>query len=106
LSEVRWPGVGEFNTEEGHKIWYIGDEKHKEKGVAFMVHKAMTGSVIACEPRSSRMISIRLAATPKNITIIQVYGPTCTHTDEDIEEFYQNLDSLINTTPKKDILVA
>ena len=39
LGEVRWPGVGDIFTDEGHKVWYIGEERKKEKGVAFLVHK-------------------------------------------------------------------
>ena len=75
LSEVRWPGTGEVDTEEGHKTWYIGEEKNKEKGVAIMVYKDMKDSVITCEPKSSRMISIRLAGTPQNITMCAYTHP-------------------------------
>jgi len=40
LAEVRWPGVGEMRTEEGHKLWNIGEERKSERGVAFLIHKA------------------------------------------------------------------
>ena len=44
-------------------------------------------------------------ATPFNISIIQVYAPTTDHTDEDIETFYNELQSSISKISKKDILV-
>ena len=106
LAEVRWTGFGETTTDEGHKIWYCGEEKHHQHGVAFIVRKEITGSVISCTPVSSRLISIRIAAKPHNMTIIQVYAPTSDHDDEEVEEFYAELDRIIAKVPRKDILVV
>ena len=41
-----------------------------------------------------------------NITIIQAYAPTIDHDDDDIEDFYGQLQEVIDQTPKKDILVV
>ena len=41
-----------------------------------------------------------------NITVIQVYAPTSHHEDEKVEQFYEQLDSVIAKAPKKDILVV
>jgi hypothetical protein len=106
LAEVRWTGIDEVCTEDGHKLWTSGEDKKREKGVAFLVHKDTVKAVIECRPISGRTISIRLAATPRNITIIQVYAPPSDHDDNVIEEFYQQLDGIISTTPKNDILVV
>ena len=54
---------------------------------------------------SDRISIIRLQATPFNISIIQVYAPTTDHSDEEIEVFYNNLQNVIKTVSKKDILV-
>ena len=43
---------------------------------------------------------------PHNITVIQVYAPTSDHEDEEVQQFYEQLDSVITKTPKKDILVV
>ena len=51
-------------------------------------------------------MSLRVAAKPKNITIVQVYAPTFTHTDEEIEEFYEQLEEAMKKTPKKDLIVV
>ena len=49
-------------------------------------------------------MNIRVAAAPKNMTIIQVYASTTSHTDEEIEEFYEELEAVIKQTPNSDII--
>ena len=61
LSEVRWTGFGETSTDDGHKIWFSGEEKKHQYGVAFIVRKEVTASVISCTPISSRLFSIRIS---------------------------------------------
>ena len=106
LSEVRWTGSGETSTEDGHKIWFSGEEKKHQHGVAFIVRKEITGSVISCMPILSRLISICVSAKPHNMTIIQVYAPTTDHDDEEVKKFYELLESTIMEVPKKDILIV
>ena len=57
-------------------------------------------------PVSSRLITIRLRAVPFNITIVQAYATTSDYEDNKIEEFYDQLQNVIDQTQKKDILVA
>jgi len=58
-----------------------------------------------CRPVTSRLISIRIAAVPKNITIIQAYAPTSSYSEDDIDSFYEELEAIITITPKSDILI-
>ena len=60
---------------------------------------------MSCTPVSSRIITIRVSAKPQNVTIIQVYAPTSDHEDQEIEEFYEKIESIIQKTPKKDLLI-
>ena len=73
LCEMRWKNFGEMSTDDGHKVYFSGEEGKHEYGVGFLVHKDVVGAVLGCQPVSSRLISIRLRAAPFNITIIQVY---------------------------------
>ena len=73
--------------------------------MAIAVRKEAAGSVLSCTPVSSRLISIWILARP-HISVIQVYVPTSDHEDEEVEQFYEQLDSIIAKTPKKDILVV
>ena len=73
LCKMRWKNFGEMSTDDGHKVYFSGEEGKHEYGVGFLVHKDVVGAVLGCQPVSSRLISIRLRAAPFNITIIQVY---------------------------------
>ena len=61
---------------------------------------------MGCQPVSSRLITIGLKASPFNITIIQAYAPTTDYDDDDIEDFYDQLQRVVDQTPKKDIIVV
>ena len=50
------------------------------------------------------MISIRLQGKPFNITVIQVYAPTSNVEEAEVERFYEDLEDLLELTPKKDVL--
>ena len=50
------------------------------------------------------MISVRFQGKPFNITIIQVYAPTRKAEEAEIEWFYEDLQDLLELTPKKDVL--
>jgi len=105
LCEVRWSGAGKVGRDEGHKLWYCGEDRGGVKGVGFLVHKDSLNSVLECRPISSRIISIRLSARPKNLSTIQVYAQTSSHTDEKIESFYQDLSTVLKASPEKDITI-
>ena len=50
------------------------------------------------------MISVRLQGKPLNITVIQVYAPTSKAEEAEVERFYEDLQDLLELTPKKDVL--
>ena len=50
------------------------------------------------------MISIRFQGKPFNITVIQVYSPTSNAEEAEVEWFYEDLQDLLEITPKKDVL--
>ena len=82
------------------------EETKHEKGLAFLVHKDTVNSVMECRPMSSRLITIRLAAKPRNIAIIQPYASISSSSEEDIEQFYCELQSTIKESSKKDVLIV
>ena len=67
-----------------------------------MVNKRVRNAVLGCYLKNDRMISIRFQAKPFNITVIQVYVPTSN--TEETERFYEDLQDLLELTPKKDVL--
>ena len=50
------------------------------------------------------MISVRLQGKPFNITVIQVYAPTSNAEEAEIERFYEDLQHVLELTPKRDVL--
>ena len=50
------------------------------------------------------MISVRIQGKPFNITVIQVYVPTSNAEGTEVERFYEDLQDLLELTPKKDVL--
>ena len=50
------------------------------------------------------MISVRFQGKPFNITVIQVYAPTSNTEEAEVEWFYEDLQDLLELTPKKDAL--
>ena len=90
LCEVRWRNFGETTTQEEHKLYFSGKEDRHENGVGLLVHKDTVNTVMGCQPVASRFITIRLRATPFNITIVQAYVPTTDYADEKTEDFSNN----------------
>ena len=50
------------------------------------------------------MISVHFQGKPFNITVIQFYAPTSNAVEAEVEQFYEDLQDLLELTPKKDIL--
>ena len=60
--------------------------------------------LLACSLKNDRMISVRFQGKPFNITVIQVYAPTSNAEEAEVEQFYENLQDLLELIPKKDVL--
>ena len=101
ISELRWTGMGEFNSDD-HYIYYCGQESLRRNGVAIIVNKRVRNAVFGCNLKNERMISLRFQGKPFNITVIQVYA--LTSSAEEAEWFYEDLQALLELTPKKGVL--
>ena len=100
VSKLKWTGMGEFNSDE-HYIYYWGQESLRRNGVAIMVNKRVWNAVLGCNLKNDRMISVRFQGKPFNITVIQVYAPTSNAKEAEVERFYEDLQNLLELTPKK-----
>ena len=58
ISELKWTGMGELNSDD-HYIYYCGQEFLRRNGVAIMVNKIVRNSVLGCNLKNDRMISLR-----------------------------------------------
>ena len=69
-----------------------------------MVNKRVRNAVLGCKLKNDRMISVHFQDKPFNITVIQVYAPTSNAEEADLERFYEDLQDLLELTPKKEVL--
>ena len=69
-----------------------------------MVNKRVRNAVLGCNLKNNRMISVHFQGKPFNITVIQVYALTSNAEEAEVERFYEDLQDLLELTPKKDVL--
>ena len=69
-----------------------------------MVNKRVRNAVLGWNVKNDRMISVHFQGKPFNITVFQVYAPTSNAEEAEVEWFYEDLQDLLELTPKKDIL--
>ena len=69
-----------------------------------MVNKRVRNAVLGCNLKNDRMISVRFQGKPFNITVIQVYALANNNEEAEVEQFYEDLQDLLELTPEKDVL--
>ena len=98
ISELKWTGMGKFNSDNRY-IYYCGQESLRR--VAILVNKRVQNAVLGCNLKNDRMISVCFQGNPFNITVIQVYALTGNAEEAEVEQFYEDLQDLLELTPKK-----
>ena len=93
LSEVRWLESEDRMSGE-YRIIHSGG-KEKQRGVAIILDKELAKKVIDKETSSDRMMMVKLETVPVHTVIIQVYMPTSTAEDEEVEKVYEQLEELL-----------
>ena len=102
ISELKCTGVGEFNSDD-HYIYYCGQESLRRNGVLIIVNRVQK-AVLGCNLKNDRMIFVCFQGKPFSITVIQVHAPTSNAEEAEVEWFYEDLQDLLELTPKKDVL--
>ena len=69
-----------------------------------MVNKGVRNAVFGCNLKNDRMVSVPFQGKPFNITVIQVYAPTSNAEEAEVEWFYEDLQDLLELTPKVCVL--
>ena len=98
ISELKWTGMGEFNSDD-HYVYYCGQESLRRNEVAFVVNKRVQNAVLGCNLTNDRMISVHFQGKPFNIRVIQVYATTSNAEKAEVEQFYEDLQDLLELTP-------
>ena len=97
LAEMRWKEGGEFTSNiteeetEEIRVIYAGG-KERQRGVALLLKKELSRNITNIERYEDRVIMVTIEAEPVNLTILQVYMPTTTHTEEEVDGIYEYLE--------------
>jgi hypothetical protein len=108
LAEIKWHIVGLSETrrhgetieqlKSGHVLYTVGNDK-SDGGVGFIINRSLADNVVEYKSASNRaaMIVIKLSKR-YSLKVIQVYAPSTSHDDEEVEEFYENVNTLMDCT--------
>ena len=100
ISEIKWTGMGKFNS-DNHYINYHGQESLRRDRVALIVNKRVLNAVLGCNLKNDIMISVRFQGKQFNIRVIQVYAPTTDAKETEVDQFYEDLEDLLEHQKKK-----
>ena len=89
---------------QSHYIYYYGQESFRRNRVAIIVNKGVPNAVLGCNLKNDRMISVRFQGKSFNIIVIQVYALTSNAEEAEVEWFYEDLQDILELTPKKEVL--
>ena len=95
IGKLKRTGMGEFNSDD-HYIYYCGQESLRRNGAAIMVNKRLQNALLGCSLKNDRMISVRFQGKPFNITVIQVYAPTSSAEEAELEQFLKTYKTFLN----------
>ena len=95
--------MGEINSDD-HYIYCCGQKSLKRNGLVLIVNKKVQNVVLGCSLKKDRMISVCFQGRPFSITVIQVYALTTSAKEGEVEWLYEDLQELLELTPKKDVL--
>jgi len=70
----------------------------------FLLSKRARKALLGYKLVSDRVMVARFQARPFNMSVVQVYAPTSDGTDEQVEQFYADLETTLDDIPKKDIV--
>ena len=66
-----------------------------------MVNKRVLNAVLGCSLKNDRMISFHFQCKLSSIMVIQAYAPTSNAEEAEVEQFYEDLQNLLEKYPKK-----
>ena len=89
-SELKWTEIEHFKSVI-YRVFYPRNGSLRRNGVAIILEAVKEKTVLGCNVKIDRIMSIRLKRNPVNITIIQVYAPTANAEDDKLDSFYNDV---------------
>ena len=108
ISECRWTGSGKIKIGDGVEILYSGmpEGGPHVHGVALMLSQNTAKSLLEFKPINERLITARLQGKHGSITVVQCYAPTNDSSEDEKDQFYSSLKTVVEQVPTHDVLVV
>ena len=103
ITETHIPGTGTELMDNGSLLIYSARTDGMKQGVGLSLSKRIKNSLISYMPISERMLTARLHGKHLNISVVVVYAPTEAASENDKNEFYQQLSSMFDELPRHDL---
>eukprot|EP00794_Sanderia_malayensis_P008020 gene8020-8879_t len=95
LGEVRRRGEGLVELQSGTMFYYKGRDNDSNTGVGFLVNKNLKKKIVSYLNAGDRVAQIVIQLNKRyRLQVIQVYAPTSTHDDDEVEEMYEEITKL------------
>ncbi|KAI8420615.1 hypothetical protein MSG28_007859 [Choristoneura fumiferana] len=97
LSSLRWDIMG--LSESGNMLFFREGDRKSQGGVGFLVRKSLINNVVKVDSVSSRVAYLILRITDRySLKVIQMYAPTSTHPDDEVEAMYEEISQAIHSS--------
>ncbi|XP_045506861.1 craniofacial development protein 2-like [Colias croceus] len=97
--DVRREGEDTVTLTSGNLFFYREGDQKAQGGIGFIVRRPLINNILAIESVSSRVAYLILKISDRySLKVIQVYAPTSTHSDEDVEVMYEDISRAIHTS--------
>ena len=101
LCEVRREGEDTVTLDSGHLLYFREGDKTSQGGVGFLVNKALSNNVEEISSVSTRVAYLILRLSKRySMKVVQVYAPTSAHSDDEVEDMYEDISKALHNTTK------
>ncbi len=99
ISEIRRLGENIIKTKNGNIFYYKGETKG-QKGVGFLISGSLERNIQEIKGYTERLATLEIKITPtRTLKVIQVYLPTITAKEEEIDQVYEQIQTVLNRNP-------
>ena len=107
LSETRWTGSDKKTLQSGHTFIFSGREDGiHEQGVGLLISKKVSKSLLEWQPFGPRLLKARFNSKFTKLTVVTCYAPTEEAEDADKENFYEQLQAIMEEIPAHDMVLV
>ncbi|KAK2707507.1 hypothetical protein QYM36_015271 [Artemia franciscana] len=105
ISEARLTGSGSLYVDK-YEVFFSGKEKRQKAGVALVVSKHVKKSMLEFGPKIERILEACFESSEPKLTVVAAYAPTNYAGLDTKDNFYSDLNDILNTIPEHDVLVV